>query len=192
MDVFLSATEGEPEVDHFEDSVLTGPENVARLEVSMDDIVAVEGEDGDENVLGKLETCPGRQTASIIFVNYLNRIFWSGFNQKYSKLRESLIREIRYSCKLECQNWRISRPGNNAGTAVDQVGAFPAASRHITLSCVSAFQDNFSSLKILENSFACILIFKILEVQLKNLVLMKFSNVLMTTLHCIGMRSGVK
>ena len=84
MDVFLSATEGEPEVDHFEDSVLTGPENVARLEVSMDDIVAVEGEDGDENVLGKLETCPGRQTASIIFVNYLNRIFWSESNQKYS------------------------------------------------------------------------------------------------------------
>ena len=84
MDVLLLPTEWQPKVDGFEDPVLAGPEEVGRLEVAVDNVAAVEGEERDENVLGKLEAGPGGQTASVIFVNYLNRIFWSESNQKYS------------------------------------------------------------------------------------------------------------
>ena len=75
MNIFLLNTEGQTEVDDFKDAILTGPENVAGFQVSVDDVSSVEGEEGDQNVLGKLETRPRRQPASIIFVNNLKRIF---------------------------------------------------------------------------------------------------------------------
>ena len=75
MNIFLLNTEGQTEVDDFKDAVLTGPENVAGFQVAVDDVSSVEGKEGDQNVLGKLETRPRRQPASIIFVNNLKRIF---------------------------------------------------------------------------------------------------------------------
>ena len=75
MNIFLLNTEGQAEVDDFKDAVLTGPENVAGFQVAVDDVSSVEGKEGDQNVLGKLETRPRRQPASIIFVNNLKRIF---------------------------------------------------------------------------------------------------------------------
>ena len=74
MNIFLLNTEGQTEVDDFKDAVLTGPENVAGFQVAVDDVSSVEGKEGDQNVLGKLETRPRRQPASIIFVNNLKRI----------------------------------------------------------------------------------------------------------------------
>ena len=74
MDVFLPNTESQTEVDDFEDAVLAGPEDVAGLEVAVDDVSSVEGKERNENILGKLETCPRRQPTSFIFVNNLKRI----------------------------------------------------------------------------------------------------------------------
>ena len=74
MNIFLLNTEGQTEVDDFKDAVLTGPENVAGFQVAVDDVSSVEGEERDQNVLGKLETRPRRQPTSIIFVNNLKRI----------------------------------------------------------------------------------------------------------------------
>ena len=59
MNIFLP-NKGEAEVDDFEDSVLAGPEDIAGLEVSVNDIAAMEREESDENILGKLEAGPGR------------------------------------------------------------------------------------------------------------------------------------
>ena len=59
MNIFLP-DKGEAKVDDFEDPVLAGPEDVAGLEVAVNDIAAMEGEERDENILGKLEACPGR------------------------------------------------------------------------------------------------------------------------------------
>ena len=74
MDILLPNTEGQTEVDQFEDAVLTGPENVAGFEITVNDVSSVEGKERDQNILGKLETRPRRQPASIIFVNNLKRI----------------------------------------------------------------------------------------------------------------------
>ena len=74
MDIFLPNTESQTEVDNFEDAVLTGPENVAWLQVAVHDVSSVEWKERDKNILGKLETRPRRQPASIIFVNNLKRI----------------------------------------------------------------------------------------------------------------------
>ena len=74
MNIFLLNTEGQAEVDDFKDAVLTGPEDVAGLQVSVHDASSVEGKERDQNILGKLETRPRRQPASIIFVNNLKRI----------------------------------------------------------------------------------------------------------------------
>ena len=75
MDIFLPNTESQTEVDDFKDAVLAGPENVAGLQVAVDDVSSVKGEERDENILGKLETRPGRQPTSIIFVNNLKKNF---------------------------------------------------------------------------------------------------------------------
>ena len=74
MDIFLPNTESQTEVDDFEDAILAGPEDVPGLEVAVDDASSVQGKERDENILGKLETRPRRQPASIIFVNNLKRI----------------------------------------------------------------------------------------------------------------------
>ena len=74
MDIFLPHTESQTEVDQFKDAVLTGPENVAGFEIAVHDVSSVEGKERDQNILGKLETRPRRQPASIIFVNNLKRI----------------------------------------------------------------------------------------------------------------------
>ena len=74
VDIFLPNTESQTEVDDFEDAVLAGPEDVAGLQVAVDDVSSVQGKERDQNILGKLETCPWRQPASIIFVNNLKRI----------------------------------------------------------------------------------------------------------------------
>ena len=74
MDILLPNTEGQTEVDQFENAVLTGPENVAGFEITVNDVSSVEGKERDQNILGKLETRPRRQPASIIFVNNLKRI----------------------------------------------------------------------------------------------------------------------
>ena len=75
MDILLPNTEGQTEVDQFEDAVLTGPENVAGFEIAVHDVASVEGKERDQNILGKLETRPRRQPASIIFVNNLEKNF---------------------------------------------------------------------------------------------------------------------
>ena len=60
VDIFLPNTESQTEVDDFKDAVLTGPEDVAGFQVAVDDVSSVEGEERDQNVLGKLETRPRR------------------------------------------------------------------------------------------------------------------------------------
>ena len=74
MDILLPNTEGQTEVDQFENAVLTGPENVAGFEITVNDVSSVEGKERDQNILGKLETRPRRQPTSFIFVNNLKRI----------------------------------------------------------------------------------------------------------------------
>ena len=72
VNVLLLDTKCKAKVNEFEDTILTGPENVGRFEVGVDNAMLVEGEQSNKNVLGKLQTGPRRQASSLVLVNYLD------------------------------------------------------------------------------------------------------------------------
>ena len=73
MEVPLLHIEGEAEVDSFEDSVLSRPENIGRLEVSVNNPVPVEHSKRGEEILGELDCQTGGKSLSLILENNLDR-----------------------------------------------------------------------------------------------------------------------
>ena len=73
MNILLLNTEGESKVNEFEDTVLTGPENVRRFEISVDYAVLMESVESHQNILSKLQTGPGRQASPLVLINDLEK-----------------------------------------------------------------------------------------------------------------------
>ena len=73
MKVPLLHIEGETEVDGLEDSILARPEDIGRLEVSVNNPVPVEDSEGCKEILGELDCQTGRQSLSLILEYNLER-----------------------------------------------------------------------------------------------------------------------
>ena len=74
MEVSLLHIEGETKVDSFEDSLLSRPENIGRLEVGVNYPVPVEDREGGEEVPGELDCEAGRQPLPLILEYNLRRV----------------------------------------------------------------------------------------------------------------------
>ena len=74
VQVALLHAEREPEVYQLEHLILSGPENVVRLEVSMDEAVSVEAEQRGQNIPSKLENQPRGEAVSVILIDNLSDI----------------------------------------------------------------------------------------------------------------------
>ena len=151
VDIFLPSTESQTEVDDFEDAVLAGPENVAGLQVAVHDVSSVKGKERDQNILGKLETRPRRQPASIIFVNNLKKnfplIIWSYNQIKILEITWSYFRSRCFITSSHIDILRLRKIGNNIRQWHKVIVAWFL--RHFMLFSVSTLEDNFFLLRIL-------------------------------------------